>query len=208
MIDKKMMNFAIEEFDSAWQEFFEDKSEPKDDEEDKKQQEEFYHWWLFSIHLFIHLSRSLSSIALLSYKIIPMIKFFLLFFIFLIIFRFRLIFKEFLPSAIKLLNCKIHHFLIYHLLLSKNLLQISMRIGLIFSLKYSNSFFSYEDIASSSIFSSLSKNLSFRRRSSFSVIKLVKSVLISEELFIFSIISPISALRESFIKNKSNKSLS
>src|SRR3989338_11392204 len=47
MIDKKMMNFAIEEFDSAWQEFFEDKSEPKDDEEDKKEQEEFYHWYNF-----------------------------------------------------------------------------------------------------------------------------------------------------------------
>jgi len=42
MIDKKKMNFAIEEFDSAWQEFFEDKPEPKNDEEDKKQQEEFY----------------------------------------------------------------------------------------------------------------------------------------------------------------------
>ncbi len=47
MIEKKKMNFAIEEFDSAWQEFFEDKSEPKNDEEDKKQQEEFYHWYNF-----------------------------------------------------------------------------------------------------------------------------------------------------------------
>src|SRR3989344_4243772 len=40
MIDKKMMNFAIEEFDSAWQEFFEDKSEPKDDEEDFEGEDE------------------------------------------------------------------------------------------------------------------------------------------------------------------------
>src|SRR3989344_5744523 len=126
MIDKKMMNFAIEEFDSAWQEFFEDKSEPKDDEEDKKQQEEFYHWYNF-----VRKQSDTGKTPAEMYKEMygeepPMIKFFLLFFIFLIIFRFRLIFKEFLPSAIKLLNCKIHHFLIYHLLLSKNLLQISM----------------------------------------------------------------------------------
>ncbi len=47
MIDKKKINFAIEEFDRAWQEFFEDKPEPKNDEEDRKQQEEFYHWYNF-----------------------------------------------------------------------------------------------------------------------------------------------------------------
>ena len=36
---------SIEEFETAWQEFFKDKPEPKNDNEDKKQQEEFYHWY-------------------------------------------------------------------------------------------------------------------------------------------------------------------
>jgi hypothetical protein len=33
MIIKDKMDFAIKEFDSAWQEFFEDKPEPKNDEQ-------------------------------------------------------------------------------------------------------------------------------------------------------------------------------
>lgn len=36
---------GMEEFESAWQEFFKNKPRPKNDEEDRKQQEEFNHWY-------------------------------------------------------------------------------------------------------------------------------------------------------------------
>ncbi len=42
---KNLFEKRVKEFDSAWEEFFKDKSEPKTDEEDIKQQEEFSHWY-------------------------------------------------------------------------------------------------------------------------------------------------------------------
>lgn len=36
---------SMNEFNSAWEEFFKDKQEPKNEEEDKKQQEDFYNWY-------------------------------------------------------------------------------------------------------------------------------------------------------------------
>lgn len=36
---------AMREFEMAWQEFFKNKSRPKNDEEEKKEQEEFHHWY-------------------------------------------------------------------------------------------------------------------------------------------------------------------
>ena len=36
---------AMREFEIAWQEFFKNKSKPKNDEEERKEQEEFYHWY-------------------------------------------------------------------------------------------------------------------------------------------------------------------
>ena len=40
---EKESAIVMKEFDSAWNDYFKDKPEPKDDEEDKKQQEEFYY---------------------------------------------------------------------------------------------------------------------------------------------------------------------
>ena len=38
-------NKSMKEFDMAWEEFFENKPQPKNDEEDRKQQEEFHYWY-------------------------------------------------------------------------------------------------------------------------------------------------------------------
>ena len=53
MINKKEKNQnilkkaskSINEFESAWQEFFKDKPTPKNDEEEKKELEDFHHWY-------------------------------------------------------------------------------------------------------------------------------------------------------------------
>jgi hypothetical protein len=39
---------AMNEFERAWQEYFENKPEPKNDEEERKEQENFIHWYNYA----------------------------------------------------------------------------------------------------------------------------------------------------------------